>query len=345
MNGSENPYDILGVSPDADEVAIKKAYRQAARIHHPDKQTTDEDRERATAYFAKIADAYSLLQDPVRRYDWRMSHGDKLKRSLQKSSSPSKSTKSTATMKYRVPSTSLKRQSTPYVSMSGPKIRSSNQNPSSSSKSTKSTAAMNYRVPSTSLKRQSTPYVSASGPRIRSSNQTTVTTPSTLRRHESSVVPRLRVRPSINTTECKQSPSVARKPAVMKKPMISSSLGGNTIPQRSMTNKKNRSPRPEAGRKKRRSQSVPSTNKKLEWMLSGASTESKRKGRTAARPDLDVKSQHPSKTVKSEQVPKKTIFGRARNLMRGFNKRSVSVDNSSSTISMRSADNSISIRQ
>jgi hypothetical protein len=115
-----------------------------------------------------------------------------------------------------------------------------------------------------------------------------------------------------------------------------------------MTDKKNRSPRPEAGRKtpeerrkKRSSKSVPSTNKKLERKLSGASTESKRKGRTAARHSLDTKSQHTSRTVKSDQVPKQSKFGRARKLMRGWSKKSVSTESTSSTISMRSADNSI----
>jgi curved DNA-binding protein CbpA len=98
MDSSDNPYEILGISSDADETAIKKAYRQEARIHHPDKQKTDKDRERATAEFAKIADAYDLLQDPVRRYDWRMSQQGKIKSTPQKPSSPARSTTSTATM-------------------------------------------------------------------------------------------------------------------------------------------------------------------------------------------------------------------------------------------------------
>jgi len=29
-------YEILGVSPTADEKAVKQAYRQLARQHHPD---------------------------------------------------------------------------------------------------------------------------------------------------------------------------------------------------------------------------------------------------------------------------------------------------------------------
>jgi hypothetical protein len=97
MDSSDNPYEILGISSDADEAALKKAYRQQARIHHPDKQKTDEDRKRATAEFTKIADAYNLLQDPVRRYDWRMSQEGKRKSISQKPSSPARSTPSTST--------------------------------------------------------------------------------------------------------------------------------------------------------------------------------------------------------------------------------------------------------
>jgi curved DNA-binding protein CbpA len=344
MNGSKNPYEILGVSPDADEAAIKKAYRQAARIHHPDKQTTDEDRERASAYFPKIADAYSLLQDPVRRYDWRMPNEAKLKISPQNPSSPSKSTKSTATMNYRVPSTSLKHQSTPHVSTSGPKRRSSNQTTPTTTRPSalrrrESSAAPRLRarpILKTPECKQSPPVArkpagirkpvrsfSLGGNTIPQRSMTNKQTrPSALRRRESSAAPRLRARPSISTTE-----PVARKPAGIRKPVRSFSLGGNTIPQRSTTNKHNISPRPQGGRKKR-----PSTNKKLERKL-------------AARPSLDTKSQHTSRTVKSEQVLKKSKFGIARKLMLGFRKRSVSTENSSSTISMGSANNSISIRQ
>lgn len=74
MEKTDNPYRILGVSQDADEATIKKAYFQLAKKCHPDKQKNDADREAATGEFAKIADAYDLLQDPVRRYDWRQAN-------------------------------------------------------------------------------------------------------------------------------------------------------------------------------------------------------------------------------------------------------------------------------
>eukprot|EP00980_Cylindrotheca_fusiformis_P002423 scaffold575_cov104-Cylindrotheca_fusiformis.AAC.9 len=96
MEITDNPYTILGISSDASEDAIKKAYRQAARIHHPDKQSTPEDRERANTEFARLADAYNLLQDPVRRYDWRMANEGKAKISPKKTPAPFKSTPSTS---------------------------------------------------------------------------------------------------------------------------------------------------------------------------------------------------------------------------------------------------------
>lgn len=59
-------YEILGVSRDATEAEIKKAYRALAREHHPDASGV-EDGER----FKEISQAYSVLSDPEqrRRYD------------------------------------------------------------------------------------------------------------------------------------------------------------------------------------------------------------------------------------------------------------------------------------
>ncbi|KAI1769021.1 hypothetical protein GGR53DRAFT_273873 [Hypoxylon sp. FL1150] len=54
-------YKILGVGKDADEVAIKKAYRKLAIIHHPDKNPNDEE---AAERFKDIGEAYETLSDP-----------------------------------------------------------------------------------------------------------------------------------------------------------------------------------------------------------------------------------------------------------------------------------------
>jgi DnaJ-class molecular chaperone len=59
-----NPYSVLGVEPDADPAALKKAYRQAAKACHPDFHgSAPEHAEK----FSGINHAYRLLSDSVRR--------------------------------------------------------------------------------------------------------------------------------------------------------------------------------------------------------------------------------------------------------------------------------------
>ena len=57
---SNDLYARLGVSKDADEKDIKKAYLKLAKSHHPDKGGSDEE-------FKKINEAYEVLTDPERR--------------------------------------------------------------------------------------------------------------------------------------------------------------------------------------------------------------------------------------------------------------------------------------
>ena len=58
-------YEILGVSKDADERTIKKAYRKLARKHHPD--ASDESPEIAEEKFKEVSEAYEVLADSEKR--------------------------------------------------------------------------------------------------------------------------------------------------------------------------------------------------------------------------------------------------------------------------------------
>ncbi len=64
-------YEILGVDRNASEEEIKKAYRRIARQHHPDTQTSEQEKKAAEETFKEINEAYATLsdQDKRRRYD------------------------------------------------------------------------------------------------------------------------------------------------------------------------------------------------------------------------------------------------------------------------------------
>ena len=70
----QNFYKILGVSRDADDREIKKAYRLAAKEWHPDKwhSTGEEEKETAEVKFKEIGEAYAILSDPTKRRKYDM---------------------------------------------------------------------------------------------------------------------------------------------------------------------------------------------------------------------------------------------------------------------------------
>ncbi len=57
-------YDALGVSPDASQEHIRKAYRRLAKEHHPDRHGGSKAAEEK---FKQVSDAYSVLGDPEKR--------------------------------------------------------------------------------------------------------------------------------------------------------------------------------------------------------------------------------------------------------------------------------------
>jgi DnaJ homolog subfamily A member 2 len=62
-------YDILGVSPDATSSEIKKAFRKAALLWHPDKHSTSTAEKKAEAeeMFKNVGKAYEALSDSEKR--------------------------------------------------------------------------------------------------------------------------------------------------------------------------------------------------------------------------------------------------------------------------------------
>ena len=58
-------YEILGVNRDAEDDAIKKAYRKLAMKHHPDRNP--EDKGKSEEKFKEAKEAYEVLSDPDKR--------------------------------------------------------------------------------------------------------------------------------------------------------------------------------------------------------------------------------------------------------------------------------------
>ena len=55
-------YEVLGVARDADDAAIKKAYRKLAMKYHPDRNPDDKQAEEK---FKEIGEAYEVLSVPT----------------------------------------------------------------------------------------------------------------------------------------------------------------------------------------------------------------------------------------------------------------------------------------
>ena len=64
MSSKRDYYEVLGISRNATQEEIKKAYRQMARKHHPDVARDDEN---AAEKFKEINDAYEILSDEQKR--------------------------------------------------------------------------------------------------------------------------------------------------------------------------------------------------------------------------------------------------------------------------------------
>jgi curved DNA-binding protein CbpA len=104
MDKGDDPYEILGVGKSADESEIKKAYRKLALQNHPDKQTSDEDREKCHHIFARLAAAYQVLTDD----ELRKAHDNNKKSSKHKTTTTTDKSKSKPKPKPAAPSKASK---------------------------------------------------------------------------------------------------------------------------------------------------------------------------------------------------------------------------------------------
>ena len=71
MAPSSNYYDLLGVSPSANNAELRKAFRELSKRLHPD--TTSLPSDEATRQFQNVCEAYDLLSDPVLRANYDLS--------------------------------------------------------------------------------------------------------------------------------------------------------------------------------------------------------------------------------------------------------------------------------
>lgn len=72
---AKNLYTLLGVSEDASVKEIKSAFKRLAKKYHPD--VSKLDKKEAEEAFKKIAAAYDVLSDDVKRkfYDQSLKYG------------------------------------------------------------------------------------------------------------------------------------------------------------------------------------------------------------------------------------------------------------------------------
>ena len=59
-------YDVLGVSRNASEAELKKAYRRLAMKYHPDRNAGDQAAD-AERKFKEAKEAYEILSEPQKR--------------------------------------------------------------------------------------------------------------------------------------------------------------------------------------------------------------------------------------------------------------------------------------
>lgn len=64
MSIKKDYYEVLGINKNADDKAIKKAYRKLAKKYHPDINPGDAN---AEAKFKEVTEAYEILSNPEKK--------------------------------------------------------------------------------------------------------------------------------------------------------------------------------------------------------------------------------------------------------------------------------------
>ncbi len=67
MEAIKDYYHILGVRSDATQEDIKRAYTELAKLRHPDRFVTEEEKMNIDNTFSEISEAYNCLKDPAKR--------------------------------------------------------------------------------------------------------------------------------------------------------------------------------------------------------------------------------------------------------------------------------------
>ena len=86
MENFVNYYDILGVSRTASQEEIKKAFRKLAVENHPDKfqHCSQEEIDRRTKMFQKIANAYDIIGDEKKRHEYDLQFAEYERRKAER---------------------------------------------------------------------------------------------------------------------------------------------------------------------------------------------------------------------------------------------------------------------